>query len=243
MHRDIRKALAALARELNVSEGKRLEVEEALRSAGGGVGITELEESADVLRRRVELLEEEASAKPVVDHEAFAALGEEMKAATAVGARLREQVGRLEEALSSARKEVAEASAASERARAGRDEAEARVGRLDAAKLETAREVEQLKAFAIRANLEREECLERERAVARQRVDQALDEPAVIGGGNTGPDLLYIPPPAVATPTTCGRRLDAGGLTRVRRRRCLRTLCSLSCHPPNRAQLCRHLLG
>lgn len=41
MHRDIRKALAALARELNVSEGKRLEVEEALRSAGGGVGINE----------------------------------------------------------------------------------------------------------------------------------------------------------------------------------------------------------
>lgn len=53
---------------------------------------SQLEESADVLRRRVELLEAEASAKPAVDHEAFAALGEEMKAATAVGARLREQV-------------------------------------------------------------------------------------------------------------------------------------------------------
>ncbi|CBN75506.1 expressed unknown protein [Ectocarpus siliculosus] len=170
-----------------------------------------LEESADVLRRRVESLEAEASAKPAVDLEAFAALGEEMKAATAVGARLREQVGRLEEALSAARREVAEASAASERATAGRDEAEARIVRLDAAKLETAREVEQLKAFAIRANLERDECLERERAVARQRVDQTLNETAVIGGGTTDQDLLHTPPPAVATPTTRGRRLDARG--------------------------------
>lgn len=51
------------------------------------------------------------------------------------------KVGRLEEALSAARREVAEASAASERARARRDEAEARIVRLDAAKLETAREV------------------------------------------------------------------------------------------------------
>lgn len=39
--RDIRKALAALARELNDSEGKRLEAEGALRSAGGGAGIAE----------------------------------------------------------------------------------------------------------------------------------------------------------------------------------------------------------
>lgn len=51
------------------------------------------------------------------------------------------KVGRLEEALSAARIEVAEASAASERAKAGRDKAEARIVRLDAAKLETAREV------------------------------------------------------------------------------------------------------
>ncbi|CAM9549169.1 unnamed protein product [Ectocarpus sp. 12 AP-2014] len=134
-----------------------------------------------------------------------------MKAATAVGARLREQVGSLEEALSAARRKVAEASAASEQARAGRDEAEARIVRLDAAKLETAREVEQLKAFATRANLERDECLERERAVARQRVDQALNETAAIGGGTTDHDLLHTPPPAVTTPTTRGRRLDAGG--------------------------------
>lgn len=41
LHRDIRKALAALARELNDSEGKRLEVEGALRSAGGGLGLAE----------------------------------------------------------------------------------------------------------------------------------------------------------------------------------------------------------
>lgn len=37
--RDIRKALAALARELNASEAKRLEIEGALRAAGGGLGI------------------------------------------------------------------------------------------------------------------------------------------------------------------------------------------------------------
>lgn len=36
------------------------------------------------------------------------------------------------------------------------------------------RQVEQLKAFAIRANLEREECLEKERAMARERVDETL---------------------------------------------------------------------
>lgn len=40
--RDIRKALAALARELNDSEAKRLQIEEAFRSAGGGVGIAEV---------------------------------------------------------------------------------------------------------------------------------------------------------------------------------------------------------
>lgn len=40
--RDIRKALAALARELNDSEAKRLQIEDALRSAGGGVGISEV---------------------------------------------------------------------------------------------------------------------------------------------------------------------------------------------------------
>lgn len=40
--RDIRKALAALSRELNASEGKRLELEGALRSAGGGSGIQEV---------------------------------------------------------------------------------------------------------------------------------------------------------------------------------------------------------
>lgn len=36
-------------------------------------------------------------------------------------------------------------------------------------------QVEQLKAFAIRANLEREECLEKERALARERVDETLN--------------------------------------------------------------------
>ena len=39
--RDIRKALAALARELNASEGKRMEIEQAFFSAGGGAGIQE----------------------------------------------------------------------------------------------------------------------------------------------------------------------------------------------------------
>jgi len=45
-----------------------------------------------VLRRRVELLEEEAAAKPVVDVDAFAALQEEVEAAAAVGEGLREEV-------------------------------------------------------------------------------------------------------------------------------------------------------
>ncbi|CAM9587086.1 unnamed protein product [Scytosiphon promiscuus] len=181
--RDIRKALAALARELNTSEGKRLEMEAAFRAAGGGAGIAELEESADILRRRVELLEKEASAKPAVDVEAFAALREEMEAATAVREGLRAQVERLEEALSAARQEVSEASAESSRVRAERDEMEERVGRLDASKLELAREVEQLKAFSIRANLERDECLERERAAARGRVDETLHAASTAGGG------------------------------------------------------------
>lgn len=35
-------------------------------------------------------------------------------------------------------------------------------------------QMEQLKAFSIRANLEREECLEKERALARERVDDTL---------------------------------------------------------------------
>ncbi len=52
----------------------------------------QLEESADVLRRRVELLEEEAAAKPVVDVGEFAALQEEAKAAAAVGEGLRAEV-------------------------------------------------------------------------------------------------------------------------------------------------------
>lgn len=51
------------------------------------------------------------------------------------------KVARLEEALSTARQEVAEASAESTRARAERDEMGERVGRLDASKLELAREV------------------------------------------------------------------------------------------------------
>ncbi len=44
LNREIRKALAALAREVNDSEAKRLEIEGALRSAGGGVGIAEARE-------------------------------------------------------------------------------------------------------------------------------------------------------------------------------------------------------
>lgn len=42
-------------------------------------------------------------------------------------------------------------------------------------------QVEQLKAFAIRANLEREECLEKERALARERVDETLHASPVRG--------------------------------------------------------------
>lgn len=45
-----------------------------------------------MLRQRVETLEEEASSKPVVDVEAFAALEEEVKAATSVRGGLRAQV-------------------------------------------------------------------------------------------------------------------------------------------------------
>eukprot|EP00752_Nemacystus_decipiens_P008373 g7484.t2 len=172
--RDIRKALAALARELNDSEAKRLQIEQALSSAGGGVGLAELEESADVLRRRVEVLEAEVAAKPVVDVDAFGALEDDLKTATAVAEGLRAQVDHLEADLATARGEVSDAVAASHRANTRREEAEERAGRLNDSKLELMREVEQLKAFAIRANLEREECLEKERALARERVDETL---------------------------------------------------------------------
>eukprot|EP00903_Cladosiphon_okamuranus_P013256 g12360.t2 len=187
--RDIRKALAALARELNDSEAKRLEIEHALRSAGGGIGIAELEESADVLRRRVEVLEAEMAAKPVVDVDAFAALEEDLKTARAVGEGLRVHVDRLEGELATAREEVSEAAAASHRASVRREEAEERACRLNDSKLELVREVEQLKAFAIRANLEREECLEKERALARERVDETLHaSPIAIRGACRGND-------------------------------------------------------
>lgn len=46
-----------------------------------------------MLRRRVELLEEEAAAKPVVDVDAFATLQEEVKSAAATCEGLREEVG------------------------------------------------------------------------------------------------------------------------------------------------------
>lgn len=45
-----------------------------------------------MLRRRVELLEAEVAAKPVVDVDAFAALEEDLKTATAVAEGLRVQV-------------------------------------------------------------------------------------------------------------------------------------------------------
>ena len=45
-----------------------------------------------MLRRRVEVLEAEVAAKPVVDVDAFAALEEDLKTATAVGEGLRVQV-------------------------------------------------------------------------------------------------------------------------------------------------------
>lgn len=52
----------------------------------------QLEESADVLQRRVEALEAEVAAKPVVDVDAFAVLEEDLKTATAVGEGLRVHV-------------------------------------------------------------------------------------------------------------------------------------------------------
>lgn len=57
------------------------------------------------------------------------------------------------------------------------------------------RQVEQLKAFAIRANLEREECLEKERALTRERVDETLNAtPGAIPcreGNMAGPPFFY----------------------------------------------------
>lgn len=70
--------------------------------------------------------------------------------------------------------------------------------------------MEQLKAFAIRANLEREECLEKERALARERVDETLKAaPPARGvcpeGHGANPSLFY---PQASNPDSEETKVD-----------------------------------
>lgn len=57
-----------------------------------GTPNAQLEGAADVLQRRVELLEAELAAKPAVNVDALVAVEEDLKTATAVGEGLRAQV-------------------------------------------------------------------------------------------------------------------------------------------------------